>query len=147
MNKIKIKKLNNLAQIPKKATPGSAGYDLCAAIKEDLQISAGAIAKVPTGLCLELPNAEFVALVFARSGLSVKVGVSLANGVGVIDSDYRGEVVVALRNYLATDYFVVPGERIAQMVIVPIVSFMLEEVDELADTQRGGGGFGSTGTK
>ncbi|GHU85257.1 deoxyuridine 5'-triphosphate nucleotidohydrolase [Clostridia bacterium] len=147
MIKIRIKRINSLAKLPARATAGSAGCDLCAATAEKLLIRAGETAKVPTGISVEIPSSDLVGLVFARSGLSVKAGVSLANAVGVIDSDYRGEIVVALHNHSPNDYFVGPGERIAQLLIMPVVVFEFEEADELGDTQRGDGGFGSTGTK
>ena len=102
-------------------------------------------AVIPTGIAVELPGPEYVALVFARSGLAVKNGLTLSNGVGVIDSDYRGEVHVALANHGQQPYVIQPGERVAQMAVVPVARAVLQEVDELGGTARGEGGFGSTG--
>lgn len=130
---------------PSRATEGSAGMDLCACIEEDRIIAPRQLVKIPTGIAIALPGPEYVALVYARSGLGIRHGVSLSNGVGVIDSDYRGELVVPLRNFGDKPYTVHPGERIAQLVIVPVALPRLEEAKELSSTQRGTGGFGSTG--
>jgi dUTP pyrophosphatase len=145
--KVKVKRLRDNATLPARATEGSAGHDLYAAVEETLLIGPGEIVKVPTGWSIEIPSVELVGLVFARSGLSVKSGIVLANAVGVIDSDYRGELLVALNNRSQKDYFVEPGDRIAQLVIVPIVCFAFEEAGGLGATQRSDGGFGSTGTR
>ncbi len=145
MEKLKIKILNEKINLPKYATDGSAGMDLCAAIDSPLQINPGETLRVPTGLAIALPDAMHVALICARSGLSIRHGISLANGVGVIDSDYRGEIQVGLFNQSNTVYTIEPGERIAQMLIMPISKPTLEICDELDDTARGSGGFGSTG--
>ncbi|MBP3521836.1 MAG: dUTP diphosphatase [Oscillospiraceae bacterium] len=131
--------------VPSYATAGSAGMDLRACIDAPVTILPGEQALVPTGLAIALPSADYVALLYARSGLAIKHGLSPANCVGVIDSDYRGEIVVALRNYAKEPYTVEPGERIAQMVITPVVQAAIALVDELDDTDRGAGGFGSTG--
>ncbi|MDR1354333.1 MAG: dUTP diphosphatase [Oscillospiraceae bacterium] len=147
MIKVKVKRLRDNATLPARATEGSAGHDLYAAVEETLLIGPGEIVKVPTGWSIEIPSVELVGLVFARSGLSVKSGIVLANAVGVIDSDYRGELLVALNNRSQKDYFVEPGDRIAQLVIVPIVCFAFEEAGGLGATQRSDGGFGSTGTR
>ena len=131
--------------VPSYATAGSAGMDLRACIDTPVTILPGEQALVPTGLAIALPDPGYVALLYARSGLAIKHGLSPANCVGVIDSDYRGEIVVALRNYAKEPYTVEPGERIAQMVITPVVQAAIALVDELDDTDRGAGGFGSTG--
>ncbi|MGM9618766.1 MAG: dUTP diphosphatase [Oscillospiraceae bacterium] len=130
---------------PTYATPGSAALDLRACMEAPVVIPAGGRALIPTGLAIALPSAEYVALVFARSGLAVKKGLCLSNGVGVIDSDYRGEIAVGLLNTGAEDYTVLPGDRIAQLMVTPVVQPALRFADELPDTVRGAGGFGSTG--
>ena len=117
------------------ATGGAAAMDLC----------AGGRATIPSGIAIALPSADYVALVFARSGLGIKKGVCLSNGVGVIDSDYRGEIAVGLLNTGETDYVVMPGDRVAQLMVVPVVRPEVELAEELDDTPRGTGGFGSTG--
>ena len=127
------------------ATPGSAAMDLHACVDEAVTIPAGRRAVIPTGLAIALPSADYVALVFARSGLGIKHGVAPANCVGVIDSDYRGEVMVGLQNSGKEDYTVSPGDRIAQLMITPVVQAQVRLVDELDETERGAGGFGSTG--
>ena len=127
------------------ATPGSAAMDLHACVDEAVTIPAGGRAVIPTGLAIALPSADFVALVFARSGLGIKHGVAPANCVGVIDSDYRGEVMVGLQNSGKEDYTVSPGDRIAQLMITPVVQAQVRLVEELDETERGAGGFGSTG--
>ena len=138
-------KLGSEIPFPTYATAGSAGMDLRACIDAGVTIQPGEQALIPTGLAISLPSADYVALLYARSGLAIKHGLSPANCVGVIDSDYRGEVVVALRNYGKESYTVEPGERVAQMVITPVVQAKVTVVDELDDTARGAGGFGSTG--
>ena len=147
--KLKIKavspKIGTEIPFPYYASAGAAAMDLHACIDEPVLLKAGARCTVPTGIAIALPDAGYVALVFARSGLGIKKGVCLSNGVGVIDSDYRGEVAVGLLNTGAEDYLIRPGERIAQMAVVPVVQAQLEQVDELDDTARGAGGFGSTG--
>ena len=127
------------------ATPGSAAMDLCACVDEPVEIAPRALVSIPTGIAIALPSPEYVALVFARSGLGIKHGVALANGVGVIDSDYRGEIRVGLINQSDIPYTVQPGERIAQLAVVPVVQARLKAVTELDETARGAGGFGSTG--
>ncbi len=127
------------------ATAGSAGMDLCAYLEADLTIDPGAIVRVPTGIALQLPDSSIGGFVFPRSGLSSKHGVSLANCVGVIDSDYTGEVVCPVINHSDKAYTVKNGDRIAQIVFMPIYRANLIWVDELEDTERGAGGFGSTG--
>lgn len=148
-----IQKLSPNAVLPQYATPGSAGLDLCACLDGPLTLerhTTGAdqgrwnCAKVPTGLAMAIPEG-YVGLIFARSGLATKHGLTPANCVGVIDSDYRGEIVVALVNLGAEDYVIQPGERVAQLVIVPFAQPTLTETDALPQTVRGAGGFGSTG--
>ena len=130
---------------PYYATPGSAAMDLHACIDQAVVVPAGGRAVIPTGLAIALPSADYVALVYARSGLGIKHGIAPANCVGVIDSDYRGEIKVGLQNSGSEDYTVQPGDRIAQLMIAPVIQARLTLVDELDDTQRGTGGFGSTG--
>ena len=130
---------------PYYATPGSAAMDLHACIDQAVVVPAGGRTVIPTGLAIALPSADYVALVYARSGLGIKHGIAPANCVGVIDSDYRGEIKVGLQNSGSEDYTVQPGDRIAQLMIAPVIQAQLTLVDELDDTQRGAGGFGSTG--
>ena len=127
------------------ATPGSAAMDLCACVDAPVEIAPRALVSIPTGIAIALPSPEYVALVFARSGLGIKHGVALSNGVGVIDSDYRGEIRVGLTNLSDVPYTVQPGDRIAQLMVTPVVRPALVQVEELDETQRGTGGFGSTG--
>lgn len=141
---IKFKKLSDLAITPTKGSVAAAGYDLYAAIKENVTIPAHGTEKISTEIALELPEGTFGAI-FARSGLATKQGLRPANCVGVVDSDYRGSVIVALHNDTDTEKVVEPKERIAQLVVMPYVSFDLKEVDDLSETERGNGGFGSTG--
>lgn len=147
MSVLKIKKLRDDAKIPFRATDGSAGMDLYACIDEAVEIMPHEIRVIPTGIAIELESADYVAYIYARSGLAIKNGVAPANCVGVIDSDYRGEVCVGLLNQTEKAFTVNPEERIAQMVIAPVILPTIEVVDELSDTQRGAGGFGSTGKK
>ena len=127
------------------ATPGAAAMDLHACVDGAVTIPAGGRRVIPTGIAIALPSADYVALVFARSGLGIKHGVAPANCVGVIDSDYRGEIMVGLHNAGESDYTVQPGDRIAQLMVVPVVQAQVQMVEELDDTARGAGGFGSTG--
>ena len=127
------------------ASAGAAAMDLHACIDAPVVIPAGGRAVIPTGIAIALPSADYVALVYARSGLGIKHGVAPANCVGVIDSDYRGEVKVGLQNSGSEDYTVQPADRIAQLMIAPVVRADVRLVDELDDTARGAGGFGSTG--
>lgn len=142
---VKVKCLSETARLPVYATPGAAAADLCADLPRPLTLEAGQRALVPTGLALELPGPGYVALVFARSGLAVRQGIALSNGVGVIDSDYRGEVKVGLVNQGGEAYTIQPGERVAQLCIAPVYTAAFVPVQELGDTTRGAGGFGSTG--
>ena len=132
-----------LVELPRYATEGAAGMDLCACIDESTEIKPGEIRLIPAGISIELPDG-YGAFVFGRSGLGIKHGVSLANGVGVIDSDYRGQIHVGLINRGGESYAVAPGERMAQLVIMPVMRALLRE-EELSGTERGAGGFGSTG--
>ena len=141
---MKWKRLHKEAQAPERQTPGSAGYDLCACIQEPVVLEPGDSFAFPTGIAAEIPQG-CAGLIFTRSGLGFKKGVAVRNGVGVIDSDYRGELTVGLANFSQEAYTVQPGERIAQLVIVPVALPRLEEARELSSTQRGTGGFGSTG--
>lgn len=145
MEILKIKKVRENAKVPQRATEGSAGLDLCAAIDEPVLLKKGATAVIPTGIAIALPSSNYGAFVFARSGLAVKHGIGLLNSVGVIDSDYRGEIMVGVINQIDEEYTIQPGERIAQMVIMPVSTMPVEEVCELEETERGAGGFGSTG--
>lgn len=142
---IKIKKLRENAKIPKRATSGSAGMDLYACIEEPITLAPGQLAIVPTGIAIALPDNSCAAFLYARSGLGVKHGICLSNGVGVIDSDYRGEICAGLCNVSDKPYTIEPDERVCQMVIAPILTPDVVEVSELDDTDRGEGGFGSTG--
>ena len=119
--------------------------DLHACVDEAVTIPAGGRKVIPTGIAIALPSADYVALVFARSGLGIKHGIAPANCVGVIDSDYRGEIMVGLHNAGDTDYTIQPADRIAQLMITPVIQANVTMVDELDDTARGTGGFGSTG--
>lgn len=139
---IKVKKLNNNATLPTRGSEYAAGYDLYSV--EGATIKAHETTKVGTGLAFELPDDTFAAI-FARSGLATKQGLRPANCVGVCDSDYRGEYIVALHNDTEEDKTIEAGERIAQMVLMPYVKMEFAEVEELSDTERGEGGFGSTG--
>ena len=138
-------KIGREIPVPYYATPGAAAMDLHACLEEPVTIPAGGRAVIPTGIAIALPSAEYVALVFARSGLGIKHGIALSNGVGVIDSDYRGEIRVGLTNLSDTPYTVQPGDRVAQLAVVPVVQARLEWTDELDETGRGAGGLGSTG--
>ena len=144
---LRIKKVNENAIIPKRATQGSAGMDLCACIDAPLTLRGGETAVIPTGIAIALPSNEAGAFVFARSGLAIKHGIGLLNSVGVIDSDYRGEIKVGVINQINEPYTIEPGERIAQLVVMPVCPVDTVEVESLDETARGEGGFGSTGTK
>ena len=144
---LKIKKLKDAAKIPMRATDGSAGMDLYACMEESVTLAPGQLAVIPTGIAIELPDNTCAAFLYARSGLGVKHGICLSNGVGVIDSDYRGEICAGLCNVSDKPYVIEPGERVAQMVIAPVLLPEVVEVDELGGTERGAGGFGSTGKK
>ena len=147
MELLKIKKLKENAKVPSRGTQGSAGFDLCACIDEPITLNGGDTALIPTGIAIALPSADYGAFVFPRSGIAVKHGIGLLNSVGVIDSDYRGEIMVGVINQKRESYTIEPGERIAQMVIMPVSMMPVEVVEELDETDRGAGGFGSTGKK
>lgn len=144
---VKIKFLDNNKEkkLPFYATEGSAGMDLTACIDEDIVLKPLDRRLIPTGIAIKLPSAEFGAFVFARSGLATKKGITLSNCVGVIDSDYTGEIKVGIINLSNVEYTLKNGERIAQLVVMPVNQVKLTEVDELEETPRGAGGFGSTG--
>ena len=143
--KIEVKKLNKNAKLPYRATAGSAGADLFACIERDIVIESGQRVLIPTGIAVEIPENGYGGFVFARSSVASRYGVSLSNCVGVIDSDYRGEVKIPIINHGQDAYTVKNGDRIAQLVIMPVDVPEFVEVQELSDTQRGEGGFGSTG--
>lgn len=143
---VKVKRTSeNSWAIPTYATPASAGVDLYADLKQPLILNPGDNLKIPTGIAIQLPSQFVVALVFARSGLASRHGIGLTNGVGVIDADYRGEVQVLVQNLGHQRVTINPGDRIAQMVFMPVFQALFEEVSELQETPRGTGGFGSTG--
>lgn len=144
MNPIKVKKLRPGAQLPTYGTALSAGADLYACLEEPVTIAPGETKKIPTGLAMEIP-VGFAGLIYARSGLGTKQGLAPANKVGVVDSDYRGEFMVFLHNHSAEKRTVSHGDRVAQLVVTPVYTPGFEETDELTDTARGAGGFGSTG--
>ena len=147
MKNLKIKKVRPNAKLPTRGTVGSAGMDLYACIDEPITLNGGDKAVIPTGIAIGLSSPEYAAFVYARSGLAIKHGISLLNSVGVIDSDYRGEICVGVINQLKEPYTIEPFERIAQMVIQPVSLPELIEVESLDETDRGAGGFGSNGTK
>ncbi|MBQ9385177.1 MAG: dUTP diphosphatase [Ruminiclostridium sp.] len=140
-----VKKFSEKAKLPFRATPGSAGADLFACIDEDVTLQPGERRLIPTGIAIELLDKRSGGFVFPRSSVSSKYGVSLANCVGVIDSDYRGEIKIPLINHSDTPYVIRDGDRIAQLVILPVLLPIFTERDELGFTDRGAGGFGSTG--
>ncbi len=143
---VKIKKLSPLAVIPTYGSEFAAGADLYAATEGDVTIESGETKLIPTGLSFEIPIG-YAGFIHARSGLATKRGLAPANKVGVIDSDYRGEVMVSLHNHTKETQKIEKGERIAQMVIAPFITANFIECESLEDTARGAGGFGSTGTK
>ena len=146
MTEIKIKKLNENAIIPTYGTEFSAGADLYALPGESITVPAHSTVMIHTGLSMEIPEG-YAGLIFARSGLASKRGLAPANKVGVVDPDYRGEFMVALHNHTDEDKTVDGGERVAQLVIVPFLTASFVVADELSETVRGAGGFGSTGKK
>ena len=149
MIELKIKAVSPLMgtkfPLPAYATAGAAAMDLCACVDAPVEVAPRALVSIPTGIAIALPSAEYVALVFARSGLGIKHGITLSNSVGVIDSDYRGELTVGLVNHGDVPYTIQPGDRIAQLMVLPILRPTLTVVEELDETERGSGGFGSTG--
>ncbi len=149
MNKVevKIKFLENNIEkkLPFYATKGSAGMDLTACIEEDIVLKPLERALIPTGIAIKLPDSDYGAFIFARSGLATKKGITLSNCVGVVDSDYTGEIKVGLINLSSEEYTLTKGERIAQMVIMSVAQAQFNVTDEIEKTERGSGGFGSTG--
>ena len=147
--KLKIKalspKIGQEIPAPFYASAGAAAMDLHACMDEAVTIPAGERRMIPTGIAIALPSADYVALVYARSGLSIKHGLCMANGVGVVDSDYRGELKVPMIRLGKEAYTIQPGERVAQLCIAPVYTAAFVPVQELGDTTRGAGGFGATG--
>ena len=141
---IKVKKIRPNAVIPTYGSIGAAGSDLFACIDHDVVISAGESAFIPTGIALQIP-CGFAGLIYARSGMACKRNLAPANKVGVVDSDYRGEIIVVLHNHGTQEQLVQNGDRIAQLVITPVVTPSFEICDDLSETDRNAGGFGSTG--
>lgn len=142
--KVQIKKLNQHAIVPTNGSEKAAGHDLYACLENAVEISEGETVKIGTGVAVAIPDGFFGAI-YARSGLATKSGLRPANCVGVVDSDYRGEIIVALHNDSNEVRYVENGDRIAQLVVTPYLPIDLYEVDELDETARGTGGFGSTG--
>ncbi|MEG1996292.1 MAG: dUTP diphosphatase [Oscillospiraceae bacterium] len=147
MEKLLVKKLSSTAIIPTRATVGSAGYDLYADLENDVIILPGETKKINTGIAISLESGNYAAFIYARSGLASNYGIAPANCVGVIDSDYRGEIVVALKNSSSQAFTVQSGQRIAQMVLTFVLTPDTELTKDLDQTMRGEGGFGSTGEK
>ena len=141
---IKVKKLDPRAILPSRGSPFSAGADLHACMDAPVTVAPGETVFIHTGLTAEIPKG-YAGFVFARSGLASKTGLAPANKVGVVDSDYRGEYMVALLNHSSVPVTVSPGDRVAQLVVMPVAFTEFQEVRELSETERGAGGFGSTG--
>lgn len=148
---VKVKIIENqkpeVGKIPSYATPGSAGADLYACLKKDITVKPGERVQIPTGIAIEIPEPNIVALIFARSGLASKNGLTLSNGVGVVDSDFRGEIKVLMINLGQEEVTIQNGDRIAQILFLNIQRAFFSEVQTLQETLRGDGGFGSTGQK
>lgn len=144
MDQIHVKKIRVGAMLPTYGSDGAAGADLYACIEQDIEIAPGKSAFIPTGLAMEIPRG-YAGLIYARSGLACKRGLAPANKVGVVDSDYRGEFTVVLHNHSDEAQTIHNGERIAQLLITPVITPYFCETDTLSETQRAGGGFGSTG--
>lgn len=146
---VKVKVISPLVgtkiKLPEYATDGSAGLDLRACINSPITLAKGDSILIPTGIGIQLPSAHMAGFVFARSGLASKHGINLANGVGVIDSDYTGEIICPLQNVGKQSHTINPGDRIAQIVFMPIARARLVLVEQLVATKRGEGGFGSSG--
>ena len=138
-------KMGREIPLPRYQTAGAAAMDLCACVDEAVTLAPGQRRGIPTGIAIALPSPDYVALVFVRSGMGFRHGIALSNGVGVIDSDYRGEILVGLQNSGDADYVIQPADRIAQLMVIPVVQAQVKMVDQLDETQRGAGGFGSTG--
>lgn len=143
---VKVKKLNEKASLPVYSSKSAAGADLCALLDEPIVIASGETVFIKTGIALEIPEG-YVGLIYARSGLACKRSVAPANKVGVIDSDYRGEIMVALFNHGKDAQTIEPGERVAQLVITPYLTAEFSEAEDITETKRASGGFGSTGRK
>ena len=143
---VAIKKLSEKAIVPSYASEFAAGADLYACLEKDIIVNPHETVLIPTGIAMEIPQG-YAGLIYARSGLATKKGLAPANKVGVIDSDYRGEVKVALHNHSENPQTVAMGERVAQLVITPYLTAQFTEQEELSQTVRGAGGFGSTGSK
>lgn len=144
--RVEVKKLSETAVLPIRGSAQAAGYDLCADVENVVTIQPGETAKIGTGIAIAIPQGYFGGI-FARSGLSTKKGLRPANCTGVIDSDYRGPIIVALHNDSDKEQTIEPGERIAQLILIPYLTAEFEQVAELDETARGEGGFGSTGAK
>ena len=144
MEAIRVKKLKEKAIMPTYGSTEAAGADLYACVDEPVVIRPGESVFIPTGLAMELPRG-YAGLIYARSGLACKRGLAPANKVGVVDSDYRGEFMIVLHNHGTTEEVIQHGERIAQLVITPVFTPGFVEIEELSDTERSSGGFGSTG--
>ena len=145
MQSVPVKRLSPDAKLPTYGSQDAAGADLYACLQEPVSVAPGATAWISTGIALEVPKG-CAGLIYARSGLACKRGLAPANKVGVVDSDYRGEVVVVLHNHSDLPQTIQPGERIAQLIITPVLTPAYEEVMELSSSERGAGGFGSTGS-
>lgn len=143
---VKIKLLRKGATAPVYATPGSAAADLRACIDAPVTLNCGEIVSLPTGIAISTGRSDIAAFIYGRSGLGTKYGVTLANSVGVVDSDYRGEICVSLINRGSEPYTVNPGDRVAQLMFSPVYTAAFAETELLDETGRGSGGFGSTGT-
>jgi len=147
--KIKFRKLNpdigTNIPAPAYATDGAAGIDLAASIREPVVINPRERAMIPSGLAVDIPGRDLVGLVFPRSGLAARHGIAMANAVGVIDSDYKGEIICPVQNNGTQPYEIKPGDRIAQLVFMPVLQVEIEFTEQLTDSMRGDGGFGSTG--
>ncbi len=145
MKQLYIKRLHPNAILPTRATEGSAGFDLYAYTKQEITLMPGEVVQVNTKIALEIDDPHYAAFIYARSGLASKFGIIPANCVGVIDSDYRGEILICLTNLQTKPFLIRHGDRIAQMIIAPVALPQLCEVEQLNSTERGTGGFGSTG--
>ena len=138
-------KMGREIPLPRYQTAGAAAMDLCACVDEAVTLAPGQRRGIPTGIAIALPSPDYVALVFVRSGMGFRHGIALSNGVGVIDSDYRGELLVPLMNLGKEPFSVEPGMRIAQLVVLPVLFPTCTVVEQLPETERGSNGFGSTG--
>ena len=146
MQPVSVKLLRPTARMPVYGTEFAAGADLCAALEEAVTVAPGETVLIPIGIAMEIP-AGWAGLVYARSGMATRRHLAPANKVGVVDADYRGEIFVPMHNHGPVAQTIEPGERIAQMILMPYLAANFLEAESLSDTQRGEGGFGSTGTK